>query len=389
MERDEKKIYNINKHHKLVSVWQQCSSLSGIFTTLSLPLVDFLLSCRAISYYLASHNDTHFSTQWQVHLFVLELGGTSLIIVKDVPCPLRRIYMSGEAAPMEGVEETHGVEEEVVVENSIKRPRVRPETEDDDDEGQLGSRGYRKYQGDAWKKREEVELYPDWMQQTGAQLISQGAEARVYTCTFLGRPSVAKIRFTKDYRLPALDYKLTKQRNLQECRSLMRCQKAGIDVPCLYFADMGASRLFMERVPGPTVKERIRELSSATVQEGGEGHQELVAIARGIGGVVGRLHKADMVHGDLTTSNFILRNGAAKSTVLIDFGLSYVTNLPEDKAVDLYVLERAFLSTHPDSEAIFEEVLKAYSEVEVKGGQATLKRLEVVRQRGRKKLCFG
>jgi tRNA A-37 threonylcarbamoyl transferase component Bud32 len=32
--------------------------------------------------------------------------------------------------------------------------------------------------------------------------------------------------------------------------------------------------------------------------------------------------------------------------VMIDFGLSYNTNLAEDKAVDLYVLERAFSSAH-------------------------------------------
>ena len=32
--------------------------------------------------------------------------------------------------------------------------------------------------------------------------------------------------------------------------------------------------------------------------------------------------------------------------VLIDFGLSYNTQLSEDKAVDLYVLERAFTSAH-------------------------------------------
>ena len=38
---------------------------------------------------------------------------------------------------------------------------------------------------------------------------------------------------------------------------------------------------------------------------------------------------------------------------LIDFGLSYISrNAEEDKAVDLYVLERAFLSTHPNSEQL-------------------------------------
>jgi tRNA A-37 threonylcarbamoyl transferase component Bud32 len=35
---------------------------------------------------------------------------------------------------------------------------------------------------------------------------------------------------------------------------------------------------------------------------------------------------------------------------MIDFGLSYTSHLFEDKAVDLYVLERAFISTHPGSE---------------------------------------
>ena len=35
---------------------------------------------------------------------------------------------------------------------------------------------------------------------------------------------------------------------------------------------------------------------------------------------------------------------------MIDFGLSCVSGLSEDKAVDLYVLERAFLSTHSQSQ---------------------------------------
>lgn len=45
---------------------------------------------------------------------------------------------------------------------------------------------------------------------------------------------------------------------------------------------------------------------------------------------------------------------------MIDFGLSYTSILPEDKAVDLYVLERAFASTHPDSTGFFAEILDAY-----------------------------
>lgn len=43
---------------------------------------------------------------------------------------------------------------------------------------------------------------------------------------------------------------------------------------------------------------------------------------------------------------------ADNKAVLIDFGLSMISTMIDDKAVDLYVLERAFISTHPGSEHI-------------------------------------
>jgi TP53 regulating kinase-like protein len=58
------------------------------------------------------------------------------------------------------------------------------------------------------------------------------------------------------------------------------------------------------------------------------------------------MHDADVVHGDLTTSNIMLRE-ISFEPVFIDFGLGAMMCTFEDKAVDLYVLERAFVSTHP------------------------------------------
>jgi TP53 regulating kinase-like protein len=37
---------------------------------------------------------------------------------------------------------------------------------------------------------------------------------------------------------------------------------------------------------------------------------------------------------------------------MIDFGLASTATMPEHYAVDLYVLERAFASTHPGSEGM-------------------------------------
>lgn len=63
---------------------------------------------------------------------------------------------------------------------------------------------------------------------------------------------------------------------------------------------------------------------------------------------------------------------------MIDFGLASVSTLAEDKAVDLYVLERAFASTHPGSDNLFAIVLDSYASAlrgtelsTAKGGKST------------------
>lgn len=92
-------------------------------------------------------------------------------------------------------------------------------------------------------------------------------------------------------------------------------------------------------------------------------------VAQQVGVAIGKMHDADVVHGDLTTSNIVMKTvahtdsfnpGSSGSSidssqhgveaVLIDFGLGMMKPTIEDKAVDLYVLERAFVSTHPGSE---------------------------------------
>jgi len=117
-----------------------------------------------------------------------------------------------------------------------------------------------------------------------------------------------------------------------------------------------------------------------------------------VGRAVGKMHDIGIVHGDLTTSNLLLRrpNATEESPAqalqgevyLIDFGLSQQTVQDEDKAVDLYVLERAFGATHPAAEGLFKEVLKVYGESS-KAAKNVLRRLEDVRLRGRKRSMIG
>eukprot|EP01034_Spumella_vulgaris_P025944 gene25944-32454_t len=102
----------------------------------------------------------------------------------------------------------------------------------------------------------------------------------------------------------------------------------------------------------------------------------------GVGSAIGKMHDADVVHGDLTTSNFIVREPA--DATIIDFGLGTMKPTIEDKAVDLYVLERAFVSTHPGSEYVVAALLESYR-FTCRRGTPILVRLEQVRMRGRKR----
>ena len=110
-------------------------------------------------------------------------------------------------------------------------------------------------------------------------------------------------------------------------------------------------------------------------------------IATRIGEMIGKMHDVDIVHGDLTTSNIMVRENT-RETVLIDFGLGAMQAINEDKAVDLYVLERAMLSTHPGCEKLIAAVLQAYR-FACRQGTVILFKLEQVRLRGRKREAFG
>ena len=134
-------------------------------------------------------------------------------------------------------------------------------------------------------------------------------------------------------------------------------------------------------------------------------------ISNDLGDLVSKLHSGDLIHGDLTPSNIILKiknetnsdllNNAEKLILdnkdyddmyLIDFGLSSValstSSSMEDKAVDLYVLKRAIISSNPKSEELFEKAMNIYQN-NCKNGEEIINRYKKVEMRGRKKLCFG
>ena len=187
-------------------------------------------------------------------------------------------------------------------------------------------------------------------------------------------------------RHPALDSQLTKDRHRAEARSLLKCKQIGVRVPTMFLCDSTQFIIVMQNLSqASTAKDCINKLL------GENNRDQLVKLAREVGGVVAKMHQAGLIHGDLTSSNILVEKTADSTYQLsmIDFGLSSQEGSAEDKGVDLYVLERALLSTHPNTEWLFQEMMDHYKLQYGKGMGEVVRKFEEIRLRGRKRTMVG
>ena len=200
----------------------------------------------------------------------------------------------------------------------------------------------------------------------------------------------------------------------------------GVLTPGVYLVDQTTRKIYMEYLghESMTVKTFLYQLGSFD-------HPILEQLVEKIATSIATMHSGESIHGDMTTSNMMIKprlpldkqmsgepcrlsveeiveSGDLGDFVslesvfntislmslsfclqyLIDFGLSFVSGKIEDKAVDFYVLKRAFISTHPGSEELFEKIMLKYRAKTNKGLQIVQKFKEV-ELRGRKRECFG
>ncbi len=191
------------------------------------------------------------------------------------------------------------------------------------------------------------------------ELIYKGAEAELYKDNYLEMPCVIKKRIRKSYKIEEIDNKIRTERIKRETNNLVRAKNA-INCPYVYDVDMKEMSITMEYIDG----KKLKEIIEANPQLGED-----------IGKAVHTMHEMNMIHGDLTTSNLILKNN---KIYFIDFGLAQHSDKTEDKAVDLQVFRNVIQSTHHSKfEEIWNSFLKGYADEKV------LKKLEEVDKRAR------
>jgi len=196
------------------------------------------------------------------------------------------------------------------------------------------------------------------------KIIARGAEAVLLK----NKGFLIKKRVKKGYRHPLLDQTIRKRRTKREARILKKVFDF-VSVPKIKKVEKYT--IEMSFLNGKLLSNDLNSLNTKKQAE----------IAKKLGGEVGKLHKMDIIHGDLTTSNMIFKD----KIFLFDFGLSFHSTKVEDRAVDIHLLKEALNSKHfKISEKFFKEFAKSYSKKYQKGREV-LSRLEEVEKRGRYK----
>jgi TP53 regulating kinase-like protein len=243
----------------------------------------------------------------------------------------------------------------------------------------------------------KIDFVNDW------ELRHQGAESRLYFGLHSNNRCVIKHRFSKKYRHQLLDKKLRKERTKRERKMIekihSKCPELGPYMPKVIWSNEDTI-IMTEILRCETLYDYIDRESPSSPR--------VISIAPLIGRCIAELHNIGIIHGDLTTANLVLvprinsssTEGVAPCkrskqdldeesliVIPIDFGLSTGSEHPEEKAVDLYVLERALLSTHFADSKFFNYILDSYIEhlnCDQPAKHKILERFKEVRMRGRK-----
>lgn len=195
------------------------------------------------------------------------------------------------------------------------------------------------------------------------RLLFKGAESNIYLTKWYNKKAISKIRIPKIYRQRMLDDDLRKRRTISESRMITLVKEFGLRTPYIYFVDPLRAEIVMEFISG------IRASKVLTS-----------SICFDIGKFVSTLHSFNIIHGDVTPSNFIVN----RKITMIDMGLSFYSTRKEDKAMDIRLFKEILKSTyHSSYSEFFESFLDGYRSINSKELEKILKRIDEIDSRKR------
>ena len=203
--------------------------------------------------------------------------------------------------------------------------------------------------------------------------LHRGAEADLSLASIGPWRVVIKRRVRKEYRNPSLDEQIRHDRTLSEASIIHEAKTAGTRVPSIVGVDIENNTIAMTHLDGTVARERLDEM----------GIREARKLLRSVGEQIGLLHTAGIVHGDLTTSNVIVSPSGAP--FIVDFGMSRRSTEPEDRGVDLHLLQRSIIASHNKNPvSMMNAMIRGYEQAAGKKvADSTWRKAREIARRGR------
>ncbi len=203
--------------------------------------------------------------------------------------------------------------------------------------------------------------------------LHRGAEADLSLATIGPWRVVVKRRVKKEYRNPTLDKQIRHDRTVSEASIIHEAKTAGARVPSIVGIDVENNAIAMTHLDGTVARDRIDEM----------GIVEARKLLHSIGEQIGLLHAAGIVHGDLTTSNVIVSLSGAP--FIVDFGMSRRSIEPEDRGVDLHLLQRSIVASHSKNpSSMMNAMIRGYEQTAGKKiADSTWRKAREIARRGR------
>ena len=178
------------------------------------------------------------------------------------------------------------------------------------------------------------------------RLYHRGAEADLYLSWLGPWEVIIKRRVPKKYRNRELDSRIRRERTAREAMALHQARTVGVRTPVVLELDLQQTSITMTRVEGVVVRNNLDSIDSNTARR----------VFHELGWQIGLLHKAGIIHGDLTTSNIIVSTKGVP--YVFDFGMSSHSFETEDRGVDIHLLKKSIATSHsinpePCAKAVF------------------------------------
>ena len=167
-----------------------------------------------------------------------------------------------------------------------------------------------------------------------ARPFQRGAEADLLLSRIDQWKLVVKRRTKKNYRYKSLDDSIRRERTFSEADAMHQAKVAGAKVPSIIGIDLETNSILMTQIEGTVLRDDLD----------GMNRPDALNLFQSLGAQIGRLHSAGIVHGDLTTSNIVVTKSGYP--FLVDFGMSRRSGDPEDRGVDLHLLQRSITTSH-------------------------------------------